>query len=80
MITGFFTFVLWLVLVLPVSVYLEDKPLFPLTKWKVLGMIYILALGGFLIWVYNCYWEYLVMFFGVIMVIVCGVMVFTSKR
>lgn len=79
MITGFCTFVLWLVLIMPVIAYLENAPRLPITKWKVLAVIYPVALGGFLIWVYNNHWEYLAMFFGIILVIVCGVAAFTRK-
>lgn len=79
MITGFFTFVIWLVLIMPVIAYAENTHLLPITKWKVLAVIYPAALAVFLIWVYNNHWEYLAMFFGIILVIVCGIAAFTRK-
>ena len=79
MITGFFTFVLWLVMVSPIIAIYKDDKSFKITKGKVFAVIYPVALGGFLIWIYNNYWEYLVMFFGIILVIVCGIAAFTRK-
>lgn len=60
MITGFFTFVIWLLFTYFWIMYVfEDSQC--KTIWKILGVIAIDGFGFFLIWLFVCHWEWLAM-------------------
>lgn len=68
MISGFFTFVIWLILMVPAMTYCDDKS-YKLTKKKIYFVIYANVIGCFLIWAYINYWTQLCMVLGVIYII-----------
>lgn len=58
MITGFFAFVIWLLVLIFFIEYVFNKPNCKI-QWKVLGLIVISGVTFSLLWLYNYHWDWL---------------------